>query len=186
MEDKEIVELYFNRNEDAIIETKKKYHRYGMKISMNILKDIIDSEECMNETYLVLWNHIPPDQPQYFKYYLGRIVKNIAISVYRKKKSYQKYEINDIFEELENCIPDSSHPCDEIKKNELIDIIQTFLYQKKDIYQKIFLLRYWYGDSLKTIAQKCHLNENQVKVYLHRMRNELKEELKRRSYFYES
>lgn len=175
MEDHEIVSLYLHRNEDAIQETDKKYHHYGMKLSMNILKNKSDSEECLNDTYIALWNHIPPTIPQSLKYYLGRIIKNISFNVYKRKKNQEFY----ILEELEQCIPSSFDVEYEIEKKELTRIIENILKNQKDYMQKIFVLRYWYGESIDHISKQCHLSQNQVKVYLHRIRKKIKEELEK-------
>ena len=105
MEDEEIINLYWKRQEKAIYETDKKYGRYCNKISFNILQNEEESKECVNDTYLKTWNSIPPQRPNILKAYIGKITRNLAINQYEKKKSKKRnYTLEIALEELNECI----------------------------------------------------------------------------------
>ena len=101
MEDNQIIELYWNRNEKAISETDKKYGKYCNYIAYNILQNSEDAKECINETYLKTWNSIPPQRPKVFKLFIAKITRNLAIDIYRKNK--HKSVMEDILDELSEC-----------------------------------------------------------------------------------
>ena len=106
MEDNEIIELYWKRNEVAIPETDKKYGKYCSKIAHNILTNIEDSEECVNDTYLRVWNALPPNRPSIFKAFLAKITRNLALDKYDSKNAQKRNNSMDlVYEELEDCIP---------------------------------------------------------------------------------
>ena len=178
MEDNEIIELYFERNEVAIKETDKKYGKYLNKIAMNILDNLNDSEECVNDTYFKTWNTIPPKRPNIFKIFLARITRNSAINTYNAKntlkrgKNYAQVEI-----ELNECINENS-TIESLDYEFLVDSINNFLSTISKEQRILFVRRYFYFESIKDISMNFSLSESNVKVTLMRIRNNLKSYLK--------
>ena len=179
MEDDQIIDLYWNRKEQAIYETDKKYGKYCSTISFNILQDKEDSNECINDTYMKLWGAIPPQKPNVFKAYIGKIVRNLALNRYEKNRAKKRNKMVEVaLEELGECVVFNKNVENEIVNNELIQELNKFLAKLSFDKRKIFLERYWYIYSIKDIAIRNKLNENNVKMILLRIRNDLKEYLK--------
>lgn len=180
MEDNEIIELYWKRNEVAIPETDKKYGKYCSKIAHNILTNIEDSEECVNDTYLRVWNAIPPKRPSVFKAFLAKITRNLALDKYDSKSAQKRNNSMDlVYEELEDCIPTNSID-KEIEYNELVKELNMFLENLSKEKRVVFLERYWYMSSIKDIATKYKQKEGKTKMELLRMRNALRKYLEER------
>lgn len=178
MEDEEIIDLYWKRQEKAIYETDKKYGKYCNTISFNILQNEEESKECVNDTYLKTWNSIPPQRPNILKLYIGKITRNLAINQYRKKKAQKRdYTLEIALEELNECI--SSNIVEkEIDNNELVNVLNNFLSTLSQDKRKIFLERYWYLYSIKEISLKNKISESNTKTILSRIRKQLKTYLK--------
>lgn len=175
MEDKEIVDLYWNRIEDAIPQTDKKYGRYLRKISMNILYNNEDSEECISDTYLGAWNAIPPHRPERLATYLGKICRNIAINLYEKLNAAKRggAEPPLCLDELEEIV--SGNDIQEgFEAALLTEAINTFLESIKPQDRIILIKRYFYMSPVKEIAKECSVSESKVKMTLLRTREKLK------------
>lgn len=173
MEDNKIIELYWQRDESAIRECQIKYGAYCGTIANNILCSAEDSEECVNDTWLRVWNVIPPQKPSRLSVFLGKITRNLAIDKYRKGNS-QKYgggQTALCLEELSECIGESSPIEDRIALRELLN---SFLRELPEKNRNIFLLRYWYLMPVSEIAQRYDLSEGAVKMILQRIRNKQK------------
>ena len=180
MEDNEIIELYWKRDEVAILETDKKYGKYCSKIAYNILASVEDSEECVNDTYLHAWNALPPNRPNIFKAFLAKITRNLALDKYDSKTAQKRNNSMDlVYEELEDCIPTYSME-KEIEHNELVKELNMFLENLSKEKRVIFLERYWYMSSIKDIAIKHSQKESKTKMELLRMRNALRKYLEER------
>lgn len=179
MDDKKIVELYWQRNETAINETQQKYQNYLIKIAYNILYDLDDSEESVNETYLAAWNSIPPHKPDVLTTYLGKLTRRISIDIFRKrtrtKRQASEYALS--LEELEDCIPDKNTPEQALDTSLLANTINTFLRTLPDISRNVFIGRYYYLDSVKDVAAYCGISQGKAKTILFRTRCKLKEYL---------
>ena len=175
MEDNEIIELYWKRDEVAILETDKKYGKYCSKIAHNILTNIEDSEECVNDTYLRVWNALPPNRPSIFKAFLAKITRNLAIDIYRKNK--HKSVMEDILDELSECTSNVSID-NEIEYSEILKNINIFLDNLSQEKRVIFRDRYWSLNSIENISNKYQLKKGNVKMILSRTRKDLKEYLK--------
>ena len=175
MDDHEIVDLYWQRDEHAIEATAAKYESYCMKISQNILSDRADSEENVNDTYLHAWQAMPPQRPAILSAFLGKIARNLALNRY-KARSAQKRQ-GDAFalslDELDDCAPALSSPDDEAMAAELGRSISAFLRTLPEETRNIFLRRYWYCDATADIAARYSLTESKVRVTLHRTRGKL-------------
>lgn len=179
MEDKEIINLYWNRQEKAISETDKKYGKYCNTISFNILQNKEESKECVNDTYLKTWNSIPPQRPNILKVYIGRIARNLAINQYARKKAKKRdYTLEIALEELNECISSNNNVEKESDYNELVKALNNFLSELSQDKRKIFLERYWYLYSIKEISYNNRISESNTKTLLLRIRSQLKDYLK--------
>ena len=175
MDDNRIVQMFWDRDQNAISVTSEKYGAYCMSIANNILGNIEDAEECVSDTYLNTWNSIPPNRPKMLSTYLGKIVRNLSFNLYKKNKAQKRGsgQFSLIIEELADVIADSNDIEQEWNQKLLIDAINSFLCELPDVKRRIFVCRYWYADSVKTIASRFGMTENNVSVTLQRLRNKL-------------
>lgn len=184
MDDASIMEMLLKRDERAITELKEKYGRLCFCLAGNILSQPEDVEECVNSAYFALWKNIPPDSPEDIKTYLCRIVKNKAIDKLKynsAEKRNAQFAVS--LDEVAECIPDERG--DDISAEKLSVLISSFLRTQDERTRKIFVRRYWYGDSLAKIAELYDMNEKTVATHLHRTRKKLKDYLKKEGYDYE-
>lgn len=176
MQDMEIVELYWNRDEAAIERTQEKYGRYLVKIAYNILTDMEDSKESVNDTYYSAWKSMPPHKPQVLSTYLGKLTRQISIDVFRKKNSkkrkHSQYALS--LSELEECISGSETPHQMMELGLLAQAIGAYLSSISKEARILFVCRYFYMDSLSEIAQYTGNSESKVKSSLYRTRKNLK------------
>lgn len=178
MEDKDIIELYWKRTQRAITETAEKYGNRLHSLSMNILHNYEDAEECVNDTYHETWNHIPPQRPDFFFAYLAKLTRHFSLGRYdyhhAKKRSA---EIVELTTELESCIPAPNDYERKLQSEEIGKIISEFLEKQTQQMRIVFVRRYWYMDSIQEIANSQQISESKVKSMLFRMRNKLREYL---------
>lgn len=183
MTDQEIIDLFWHRSEDAIRNTAMKYGAYLTKIAMNILHSFEESEECVNDTYLSAWEQIPPDRPQKFLSYLGRITRCLAFNRYDYLKA-QKRNVGFTVQltELEEVLSKPDTVESQYESGELASAISAFLrtidYEKRNI----FIRRYWFSDSIADIAERFAISESKVKSILFRVRKQLKVYLESEGY----
>lgn len=145
MEDEKIIGLYWERNEDAITETSSKYGKLFFRIASNILLNHEDSEECVNDTYLGLWNAIPKERPSPFSVFASRITRNLALKKYEYLSAEKrKPEAICSFEELGDCVSGKEYVESEAENRRIEQLIDTFLCQIWEEKRNIFLCRYWY------------------------------------------
>ena len=173
MEDSKIIELYFDRSESAIQETQSKYGRYCYYIAYHILHTDHDAEECVNDTYLNVWNVIPPQKPKDLKAFVGKITRNLALNRYDYNTAQKRASIFDVaLDELHECVQGKEFAIDE----ELIfkELVNRFLDSLPKQNRIIFLQRYWYFCPIKEIATNLGISKNNVKVILHRVREQFK------------
>lgn len=181
MEDNAIIALFFQRNQDAIRETDLKYGKKLTRLSVNITGSELDSEECVNDTYLATWEQIPPTKPENFSAYLCRIVRNLSYKVFRRSKAQKRNaDMVSLTDELCEIIPDSS-AC-QPDGEELGQIIDAFLESLDEDTQLLFIRRYFYSDPLSFIASLTGMNENSIATRLFRARNKLKAYLAKEGY----
>lgn len=186
MDDTDIINLFYNRIENAIFETKQKYGRLIISISFHILKNMSDAEECENDTYMGLWNLIPPNRPKSFKAYMLKIARNYALKRYEynhaeKRDVSKNISYNDIIESLENITEDLN----AFSETEITECINDFLENLKMNHRKVFICRYWYFMSVKEIMDECDMSKSKVESILFRTRNQLKKVLMERGYVHE-
>lgn len=178
MDDKAIIDLFFDRSEQAIRELDTKYGKTCLKISHNILNNHQDAEECVNDAYLGTWNAIPPQRPNPLLTFLCRIVRNLSIMRYHANTAMKRNSAYDIaLEELEHCLSSSITVEDEVEEKLLIQIIEEFLDTLSQDNRVIFMRRYWFSDNYAEIAQRLGISEKAVSVRLTRIRAKLKEHL---------
>ena len=176
MKDTEIVDLYWDRNEDAIEQTQQKYGAYLSKIAYNILSDFEDSKECVNDTYLNAWNSMPPHKPSVLSTYLGKITRELSIDMFRKKSCIKRYasEYASSLDELGDSFSDGTTPEQSFNAKLLDDAINRFLRARPDDARSTFIGRYYFFDSLKDVAGYCGMSESKAKSMLYRTRQSLK------------
>ncbi len=178
MTDHEIIALYLARDEAAIRETGTAHGRYCMSVSMGILGDRRDAEECVNDTYLRAWNSIPPANPPSLRTYLGRIVRNLSISRYREKhRQKRNTDLEISLSELEACIP-----MREEQAGELLPLLERFLRSESVLDRRLFVGRYWHNYSPQVLSEAHGLSQNAVNLRLLRVRERLKVFLEKEGY----
>lgn len=184
MEDSAIVDLYWQRNEEAIRETENKYGHYLTKISRNILSDPEDSKESVNDTYLKAWNSMPPHRPNVLSTYLGKITRQLSIDIFRKKKSEKRkgseYALS--LSELDECVSFGSTPEKDMDLQLLAGAINIFLRSLPDEARNAFIRRYYFLDSIREIAVSQKMSESKLKSMLYRTRISLKQYLEKEGF----
>ena len=182
--DEAIISLYWERDEQAITETDRKYGHYLFTIAQNILSDRLDCEECLNDTYLGTWNRIPPAKPSIFHVFLSRIMRNIAIDKHRANTAKKRVptEMTVSLTELEDTILQSPSLEEEVAMEEVGRILNEFLENLSERDEMIFFCRYYYADKIQSIAYMFGVSESTVKRDLARLRDSLKEKLEREGY----
>ncbi len=174
MDDKRLIELFWNRDETAIKETENKYGRLCHQIAYNILGDDMDSEECTNDTYLALWNKIPPEKPKNFKAFVCKIARNLSLKRFEYNtadKRNSSYTIS--IDELAEVLPDSSLKYD-IGEADLGALINKFLYAESEDARNIFIRRYYFYDEITEIALRYSFSVSKVKSALFHTRSRLR------------
>lgn len=183
MNDESIVELYWQREENAIAETQRKYGPYLLQIANNILLDLEDSRESVNDAYLAAWNSIPPHRPQVLRAYLVKLIRRIAIDLYRKrnrdKRRESQYALS--LDELGDCIPSNSTQ-EAMDEKLLAEAIGQYLRTLPKMSRVAFVDRYYYLDSLREVADYCHMTESKLKSLLFRLRKGLRDYLIKEGY----
>lgn len=178
MNDEEIIELFFERSEQAIKELDDKYGKVFHSLSFKILNNQLDAEECVNDSYLGTWNAIPPAKPNPLLAFVCKIVRNISLKRYEQNTAAKRNSYYDVaMEELEDCLTSTITIEEEIAERELTEIIEAFLDSLSKENRVIFLRRYWFSDTYADIATQVGLTEKNVSVRLTRIRKELREHL---------
>ncbi len=178
MEDKEMIDLYFARNEDAMRHTAEKYGGLCHHIAKNILGNDEDAEECVNDAYFALWNRIPPERPQSLRAFLSKIVRNISLDRFDYNTAACRNGNTDaILEEMESFLPSPERDFSE--NIGLMDEINGFLAKQNKAARCVFVRRYFYCESIAEIAECYDINESTVKSLLYRVRSRLAKHLKK-------
>ena len=174
MDDNEILDLYFARSEQAIVQTDQKYGFYCYSIAKRILSDPLDAEESVNDTYAEVWKSIPPRRPKYFFAFLASICRHLSLNrVDWKQAAKRRAQVVPLTEEMENCIPDTVHER-QMEAKELGRLLDLFLESLPKDSRLIFLRRYWYVDSVPEIAARYGMTESKVKMQLSRTKEKLR------------
>ncbi len=179
MEDLQIVGLFWNRSEQAVEEIQKKYSRYCYYIANQILGNEEDAREVVNDTYMKIWNTIPPNRPKSLKSYAGMIARQLALDAYEARTALKRSgQTSFLLDELAECIPDSRLG-DLCERLSLRDALNTFVGNLPRRTRRIFVRRYWYASSVKEIAKDFGMKESTVTVLMLRTRHKLKEFLEK-------
>lgn len=184
MDDAKIVELYWQRDEKAIEETDFKYRKYLFSVSYNVLHDTLDSDECLNDTYLAAWNAIPPSRPNVFKAFLTTVTRRIAIKRYHKNLRQKAIpsEMTVALSELEDFVAGDEDVDSGFDAEILGHVISDFVRSLSVRRQFIFMSRYYIADSIATIASDLSLSRSTVNKELAAIRSALKEKLESEGY----
>ena len=178
MEDIQIVDLYWKRDERAIRETERKYGGYCYSIALNILSDTADAEECVNDAYHQTWNSIPPNRPKSLKAWLGKICRNLALNTWTKNHARKRYDgMELLLSELEECIPSSDSVEHGMELTEISDCISKWLRSLPAEDRVLFLRRYWNGDALGALAKERKVSAAKLTQKMYRLRNRLRKTL---------
>ncbi len=181
MQDEQIIELYWNRSQEAITASGQKYGQYCSSIAWRILYNREDTEECVNDTWLHAWNAMPPQRPRILKAFLGRITRNLSLNLYEKRHTQRRGggETPACLDELEECIADAGRTDAYVDRSVLTQTLQRFLQELPQQDRILFVQRYWYVLPVKQIAEQAGMGESAVKMKLLRMREKLKAVLAR-------
>ncbi len=185
MNDYQIVELFWQRNEHAISQCSDKYGAYCYRIAFNILNHTEDSEECVNDTWLRLWDSIPPQNPKNLSSFIAKVTRNIAINRLHncnaQKRGGGKVEL--VIEELNECLPAMTDIESEYCQKELVQAINRFLRSLQPRDREIFLRRYFFVESTSSIGAQFEIKESNVLLILSRVRKKLRTYLQEGGYF---
>ena len=177
MDDQKIIELYFDRNEQAITETDMKYGKLCHSIAYNILSNREDSEECVNDTYIGVWNSIPPTRPDNFMAFVCRIARNLSLKRLEfLKREKRSADVILSLDELSAVLPDERYAPD-VSDEDVGRLISQFLRTQKEDVRNVFIRKYYFFDSVKEIAERYSFTESKVKNMLFYTRNKLKDYL---------
>ena len=174
MDDLNIIELYFSRDEQAIKETDAKYGKLCHSIAYNILKNTEDSKECVNDTYMGVWNAIPPTRPNSLISFVCKITRNLSLKrleTQSRQKRSQAILIS--LDELAEVLPDESI-ASGVSDEDIGKLISNFLRNEKEDIQNVFIRKYYFFDSIGDIALRYSFTENKVRNMLYRTREKLK------------
>jgi len=178
MEDREIIKLFNERSEQGVIELSKKYGRLCRMIAHNVLHDDLDTEECVNDAFLRVWNLIPPEDPVSLQAYVCQVVRNTATDRYDKNTAQKRNSSYDVaLHELDECIENGVSVEKAIEDKELSEIIDNFLAGLDKVSRVMFVRRYWFSESVNSIAKRVNKSPHTVTVKLARIRERLKKYL---------
>ncbi len=186
MEDEDIVQLFWLRDEQAITAVKEKYGSYLLQLALRVLGQVEDSEECVNDSYLAAWNTIPPQRPSMLQAYLAKITRRISIDRYRHMSAAKRgggVTVPSI-EELGECIPSPHSVETEVELGDLRDAITRFLRSQPTDCRRAFLMRYWYSLSIREIAGYLNCPQAKIAKLLSKTRKNLKAFLESEGLFY--
>ena len=182
--DQEIIDLYFARDEQAIVETANAHGAYCFGVAMRILKSHMDSEECVNDTWLKAWNTIPPQRPGVLRTYLAHIIRNLALSRYRRDHADKRSHAPDSpLHELSECLPDpDGSPAEAVSAAELRRALNTFVAGLDELDRRLFVGRYFHSYTPRQLSNAYGMKENALNQRLFRIRERLRRYLVERGY----
>ena len=181
MDDESILQLFFQRREQALKETQAKYARLCLRVADGILADTRDAEECVNDTWFRAWNLMPDKRPAALSPFLGAIVRNLALDRWRRSRRQKRGggETELALEELADCLPARGRVEQRLEEEELAAAINAFLARLPEADRKLFVARYWFLTPVTRLAEKLRCRPGSVKTRLYRLRLRLQEELRR-------
>jgi len=179
MEDYQIVDMYWSRNEAAITQSDRKYGRMLTSLSASLLSSLPDAEECVNDTYLAAWGNMPTDRPTYLGAYLAKITRRISVDRYRHMHRQKRGGLNSITAELSECIPDTETVQEAYNNERLSEAINRFVRELDEKKRIVFVRRYFCGEPVEMIAKETGMKSGTVKNLLFRTREALRDMLLR-------
>ena len=184
MEDSQIVALYWDRNPDAIDQSKRKYEAYCFTVAHNILGNHEDAEECVNDTWFSAWNAMPPHRPDFLRLFLARLTRGISFDRFRRHTARKRGggKITAVLDELAECLADETDLEDDIIARELADCVRLFIRALPPREGDVFLRRYFFTESIGEIAGRYGLTPGNTAVILSRTRQKLKLHLTKEGY----
>lgn len=184
LDDKELIALYFDRNELAVAETQRKFGGYLYTIAHNILGSVQDAEECVNDVLMRLWDHIPPARPENVYAYFASVARSVATQRYKMQRAKKRGggEVTFVLDELHDCCGDPDTVEQLTDSRSLREAITAFLETLKPEPQKIFVQRYWYVCSIEEIADDLGISKSKVSVTLMRTRQKLRKHLEQEGF----
>lgn len=178
MQDSKIIELLFERSENAIVELSKRFSGICFRIAINILGNHEDAEECVNDTYLAVWNAVPPKKPNPLQTFVCRLTRNISINKYIYNSAQKRNGNLDLcLEEIKDCVSGGAAPESELELSELSGYIDAFIDKLSSVNRFLFVRRYWYMDSYDVLSAETGLSEGSIRTRLSRTRASLKKYL---------
>ena len=174
MEDGQIIDLYWNRDQSAIQETAGKYGGLLERIAWNILRSRDDAEECVNDTYLRAWEAIPPARPSVLRAWLGTITRNLSLDRWQRARADKRGGAEILLGELTDCVPGGRGPQQALEDQALAEHLSVFLRGLSRESRVMFLRRYWYGEAVADIAAGLGCGQGKVKSSLFRTRKALR------------
>jgi len=186
MDDKEIIDRFWERSNSAIDAISDRYSKYCRSIAYNILGNGEDAEEVINDTYHRVWKAIPPERPNNLRAFIGRITRNLSLDKLEKAKAEKRGggQFNALLSELEECISDRRNSFDELIETEAITAaLNVFLSEQSAENRRIFVRRYWRAASINDIAADFNMSAGKVKTILFRLRKKLRKHLEREEIF---
>ena len=179
MEDHMIVDLYWARDQRAIVESEDKYGPYCRAIARRILEQWEDAEECVNDTWLRAWNAMPPQRPNVLSAFFAKLTRNLSLDRWRNNRAAKRggSQVEVALQELEDCLPDRSTPEQQLEAAETAALISRFLWEQPELDRLLFVRRYFHLEPLARLTARFGLTEGQVKSRLHRTRVRLKRTL---------
>lgn len=184
MDDSRIVQLYWDRDEEAIPASEEKYGGYCTVIAVNILASREDAEECVNDTWMNAWNTIPPRRPHLLRTFLVKLTRNLALNRYKHNTADKRGggELPLVFDELDGCVSGKEDIQQSFDRRELMSAVNDFLATLPMKKRQLFVCRYWYADGVAQIAARFGMSEGAVSMTLSRLRERLREYLTERGF----
>lgn len=184
MDDKSIVTLFWERSEQAIAETDRKYGAYCYSIAYHALSNNEDAEECVSDTYMAAWNQLPPRRPSVLATFLGKITRYISINRWEARNAVKRGggQIILALEELDDCVDGKQDVEASSDAHELSLCLNRFLDSLSKTERDVFLRRYWFFDPIALIAESYGFTQSKVTSMLHRMRGKLRKQLEKEGF----
>lgn len=179
MDDQMIIAKFWARDQQAIVLSEQKYGDYCHTIAYNITQNLQDSEECKNDTWLAAWHAIPPQRLRLLKVFLGKITRNLALDVYRRRRAKKRgqHPMAEILSELSETLPGEDLIDQALSYQFLVDCLEQFLESLPLLQRQVFILRYWHGYSIREISHRAGWSESHTSNVLFRLRSQLKDRL---------